>query len=206
MLDIHEDYHVHSNYNDHSAADLTVTNALNRAEEIGLKTLAFTEHVRRSSLWIPKYIQEIANIRKRSKTNVVIGFETKILSDGSIDCLEKYSETYLIIASFHTVYLNKKTWLNALLKAIENPHVNIIGHLAPEVTFIIDNREIEYIANQIVQHKKIVEINAKYHRPPKEWILSFKDKGVRFHLGSDAHSLSDIGQFEKVSDLISLID
>ncbi|HYZ65991.1 MAG TPA: PHP domain-containing protein, partial [Nitrososphaeraceae archaeon] len=91
-LDILEDYHVHSSYNDHSASDLTVKNALDRAAEVGLKTLAFTEHVRRSSSWVPQYIQEIKNLRESSMTNVIIGFEAKILSDGSIDCLEEYSE------------------------------------------------------------------------------------------------------------------
>ena len=205
-LDILEDYHVHSSYNDHSALDLTVKNALDRAAEVGLKTLAFTEHVRRSSSWVPQYIQEIKNLRESSMTNVVIGFEAKILSDGSIDCLEEYSEAYFIIASFHSVYSDKKKWMDALIKTIENPHVNVIGHLAPEPTFHIDGGEIDFIASKIVLHQKIVEINAKYHRPPRDWILSFREKGVRFHLGSDAHSVSEIGRFEKVSDLIRLLD
>ena len=205
-LDILEDYHVHSSYNDHSALDLTVKNALDRAAEVGLKTLAFTEHVRRSSSWVPQYIQEIKNLRESSMTNVVIGFEAKILSDGSIDCLEEYSEAYFIIASFHSVYSDKKKWMYALIKTIENPHVNVIGHLAPEPTFHIDGGEIDFIASKIVLHQKIVEINAKYHRPPRDWILSFREKGVRFHLGSDAHSVSEIGRFEKVSDLIRLLD
>ena len=205
-LDILEDYHVHSSYNDHSALDLTVKNALDRAAEVGLRTLAFTEHVRRSSSWVPQYIQEIKNLRESSMTNVIIGFEAKILSDGSIDCLEEYSEGYFIIASFHSVYSDKKKWMDALLKTIENPNVNVIGHLAPEPTFHIDGGEIDFIASRIVLHEKIVEINAKYHRPPRDWILSFREKGVRFHLGSDAHSLSEIGRFEKVSDLIRLLD
>ena len=205
-LDILEDYHVHSSYNDHSALDLTVKNALDRAAEVGLKTLAFTEHVRRSSSWVPQYIKEIKNLRESSMTNVIIGFEAKILSDGSIDCLEEYSEAYFIIASFHSVYSDKEKWMEALIKTIENPHVNVIGHLAPEPTFHLDDGEIDFIASRIVLHEKIVEINAKYHRPPKDWILSFREKGVRFHLGSDAHSISEIGRFEKVSDLIRLLD
>jgi putative hydrolase len=205
MLDIHEDYHVHSSYNDHSASDLTIKNALNRATEMGLKTLAFAEHVRRSSTWVPAYIQEINNLREHSNTNVIIGFEAKILSDGSIDCLETYSRHYMIIASFHTSYQDKKMWTNALMKAVENPDVNIIGHLAPEESFVINNREVEFLASKIVENNKIVEINAKYHRPPPNWILTFRDKGVNFSLGSDAHSISEIGQFDSISDLISLV-
>ena len=57
-----------------------------------------------------------------------------------------------------------------------------------------------------MKNKKIIELNAKYHRPPQEWILLFKKQGVKFHLGSDAHSLQDIGRFEKISDLISLVN
>ena len=205
MLDTKEDYHVHSSYNDHSASDLTVKNALDTAEKIGLRTLAFTEHVRRSSTWIPHYIQEIRLLSERSKINVITGFEAKILPDGSIDCLENYSRTYMIIASFHTFYPDKKIWMNALVKTVENPDVNIIGHLAPEKTFSLSIREIESLASKIVENEKVVEINAKYHRPPGDWILIFKDKGVKFRLGSDAHSPSEIGQFGRISDLISIV-
>ena len=204
MLDLKEDYHVHSNYNDHSCPDLTVKNALETAEKLGLRTLAFTEHVRRSSTWLPQYIQEISSHSKRSKVNVITGFEAKILPDGSIDCPEDYSRMYMVIASFHTPYLDKKIWMNALANAIENPDIDIIGHLAPEATFTLDKYEIDSLASKIVENGKIVEINAKYHRPPRDWILIFKERGVNFQLGSDAHSLSEIGQFGKIKDLISL--
>jgi putative hydrolase len=204
VLDPKEDYHVHSSYNDHSSSDLTVKNALETAEKLGLRTLAFTEHVRRSSTWVPKYIQEIGSYSQRSRVNVITGFEAKILPDGSIDCLEDYSRTYMVIASFHTPYPDKKIWMKVLAKAIENPDVNIIGHLAPEATFTLDKYEIDSLASKIVEKEKIVEINAKYHRPPRDWILIFKERGVNFQLGSDAHSLSEIGQFGKIKDLISL--
>jgi putative hydrolase len=206
VLDTKEDYHVHSSYNDHSAPDLTVKSVLETAQKLGLRTLAFTEHVRRSSAWIPQYIQEIRSYIEISKINVITGFEAKILPDGSIDCLEDYSRAYLIIASFHNAYQDKKIWVNALAKTIENPDVNVIGHLAPETAFTLNKKEIESLASKIVECEKIVEINAKYHRPPADWIPIFKDKGVRFQLGSDAHSLSEIGQFGRVSDLISLAE
>lgn len=206
MLDTKKDYHVHASYNDHSAPDLTVKNALDTAERLGLRTLAFTEHVRRSATWVPQYVQDVKLHSKRSKIDVILGFEAKILPDGSIDCLENYSRTYMIIASFHNVYQEKRIWMNALVKTIENPDVNVIGHLAPEAAFTLNRTEVESIADKIVENEKIVEINAKYHRPPGDWILIFKDKGVRFHLGSDAHSLSEIGQFGRVSDLISLAE
>ncbi|MFL6367285.1 MAG: hypothetical protein ACJ72T_01875 [Nitrososphaeraceae archaeon] len=137
---------------------------------------------------------------------IISGFEAKILEDGSINCLEEYSRNHFLIASFHNIYNDKQVWINALKKAIENPYVNVIGHIAPEPTFTLQSSEVDELAHLIAKNKKIVEINAKYHRPPSDWILIFKKRGVKFHLGSDAHCLQQIGQFGSVSDLISLVD
>jgi putative hydrolase len=205
-LNLKEDYHVHCNYNDHSEPDLTIRNVVKRAEDLGLRTLAFTEHVRSTSSWIQDYLSEIDLFIKHQKIKIIAGFEAKILKDGSIDCPKQYSNKYLVIASFHNSFNNKKIWMNALQKAIENPDVDIIGHLAPEPAFKVERNEIDLLASIIADKKKIVEINAKYHRPPADWIHVFKSRGVKFQLGSDAHALRDVGQFDRISDLISLVD
>jgi putative hydrolase len=206
MLSTKEDYHIHCNYNDHSSPDLTVSNVVKYAENLGLKVIAFAEHVRKTSDWIPKYLDEIERISSSSSNSpkVIPGFEAKILIDGSIDCPEKYADKYFLIASFHTRYDDKQVWLHALEKAIENPNVDVIGHIAPEPSFTLELNEVDQLANLIVENNKIVELNVKYHRPPKEWIQTFRKNNVRFHLGSDAHSLDEIGKFEKISDLIAL--
>jgi histidinol phosphatase-like PHP family hydrolase len=205
-LNLKEDYHVHCNYNDHSAPDLTIKNAIRQANRIGLETLAFTEHVRKNSEWVPKYLRELEFYDNNSTIRIVHGFEAKILEDGSIDCPEQYSKDYFLIASFHTKYNSKKIWVNALKKAIENPDVNVIGHIAPECSFALDRTEVDELASLMVKNKKIVELNAKYHRPPNDWVVILKKKGVTLHLGSDAHSLEEIGRYQKISDLILLAD
>ena len=176
------------------------------AERIGLETLAFTEHVRKNSKWISKYLKELDFYDNNSSMKILHGFEAKILEDGSIDCPAQYSKDYFLIASFHTKYNSKKIWINALEKAIENPDVNVIGHIAPESSFTLESREVDQLASLMVKNKKIVELNAKYHRPPDDWLVIFKKKGVTLHLGSDAHSLEEIGQYQKISDLIFLVD
>lgn len=207
MLNIKEDYHIHCNYNDHSDINLTVKNIIDRAEELKLQTIAFTEHVRRTSSWIEQYLEEVNSFSKNTKIKVLRGFEAKILENGELDCPNKYlSKEYFLIASFHTKYLIKDVWLNALLKAIQNPRVSVIGHLAPEDTFELTTKEIEYIAEEIVNYNKIVEINAKYKRPPINLLEIFYDKGVKFHLGSDAHSLKDVGNYDRISTIINFLD
>ena len=209
-MDKDQDYHVHCNYNDHSASDLTIKNIIAWAEKIGLRVIALTEHVRRTSDWIPRYLDEIraetaAAAASSNKLKVIPGFEAKILRDGSIDCCEEYSKDYFIVASFHTIYGEKRIWIEALKSAIQNPDVDVIGHLAPEPTFDLNDEELSELASLIFSNHKIIELNAKYHRPPPRWLLKFKEHNIRFHLGSDAHSLEEIGNFSRISDLIAIV-
>jgi putative hydrolase len=203
-MNLKEDYHIHTNYNDHSASNLTVKNVVMEAERKGLEIIAITEHVRETSKWIPSYLIDISNYIQKTNVKVIPGFEAKILSDGNIDCREEIARDYFIIASFHTKYHDKAIWINALTKAIENKYVNVIGHLSPESSFQIDSKEIEEFAELLIKHGKIVEINAKYHMPPESWIKIFIKRGVKFHLGSDAHSLNEIGNYESIIKLIKL--
>ncbi len=203
-MNLKEDYHVHTNYNDHSDSNLTVKNVVIEAERKGIEIIALTEHVRESSEWIHNYLNDIANCKKKTKVKVIPGFEAKILSDGNIDCREDIARDYFIIASFHTKYYDKAIWINALKKVIENKYVNVIGHLAPESSFQINTEEIEEFAKLLSKHDKIVEVNAKYKRPPENWVKLFIKRGVKFHLGSDAHSLSEIGNYASIIKLIKL--
>ena len=205
MLNIKEDFHVHTSYNDHSAPDLNVVSAVKYAESIGLRTLAFTEHVRRESNWIDSYVNEIETNNTKPNLKLITGFEAKILRDGSIDCPPKYSADYFVIASFHTIYGNKEIWMNAIKNAIQNPDVDVIGHLAPEPTFSLDKDELIEICQLLKDHGKIVELNAKYNRPPMDWVLKFKKYNVEFHLGSDAHSLNEIGEFNRILKLVEAV-
>lgn len=147
---------MHCNYNDHSSSDLTIQNVIAEAENKGLESLAITEHVAKASDWVPNYLEEIDTVKAHSRHNLEIipGFEAKILQDGSIDCLDRYAYEYFMIASFHTTYADKHVWFKALERTIENPSVDVIGHLAPESSFSLDRREVEGLANLIVSNKE----------------------------------------------------
>jgi len=205
LVNIKEDFHVHTSYNDHSSPNLNIASAVEYADSIGLKTLAFTEHVRKESNWVDSYVNEIERNNTKRNLKLITGFEAKILRDGSIDCLPRYSADYFVIASFHTIYGNKEIWMNAIKSVIKNPDVNVIGHLAPESTFSLKNEELVEICQLLKEHGKIVELNAKYNRPPLDWVLKFKEYGVEFHLGSDAHSLNEIGEFSRILKLVQLV-
>ena len=207
MLNIKEDYHIHCNYNDHSSKDLTVENIIKQANALKLQKIAFTEHVRTTSDWTENYLAEINRFKNTSDIDILKGFEAKILPNGYVDCPQDYlNKNYFIIASFHTKYHEKETWYNALIKAIRNENVNVIGHLAPEPGMSLSFNELKIIAEEIKSNDKIIELNAKYKRPPFEFIKVFKEFGIKFHLGSDAHSLNQIGNFDGIKNLINFIE
>ncbi|HUU48881.1 MAG TPA: PHP domain-containing protein [Nitrosopumilaceae archaeon] len=204
-LNTKEDYHIHSNFNDHSPSNLSIKNIVKRMEKINLDKIAITEHIRKSSDWIEDYLNQIETYGNKK---IITGFEAKILPDGTPNCLNKYQKNYFIIASFHNLFHDKKKWLQALERIICNSNVDVIGHLGPwhDEDIKITEDEINYLSHLIVDQEKIIEINAKYEWPKKSWIKIFKKNGVKFHLGSDAHKLEDIGQFDRISDLINIVN
>jgi len=207
LLNQKEDNHIHCNYNDHSSKDLTVDNIIKRAKDLQLQKIAFTEHVRASSDWTEKYLEELKTYENTTPIKILKGFEAKILPDGNVDCpLDYLNKDYFIIASFHTKYQDKEKWYKALIKTIRNENVNVIGHLAPDIGISLEKKEIDCLGEEINSNNKIVEINAKYKRPPLEFIKSFKEQGIRFHLGSDAHSLSEIANYNGIKNLINFIE
>lgn len=206
MLDLKKDYHVHSNYNDHSPRELSIEKVTTYAEKINLKTLAITEHVRKSSDWIPRYLEEIDRVISSGiKITIISGFEAKILKDGTVDFPSEY-EGFFLIASFHTIFPNKQEWLSALKSTITLPFVRVIGHLAPETSFDLTDNELIELSQLLKSYDKTVEINAKYRRPPMKWLRIFKENNVKFHLGSDAHNLDEIGNFKSITNLIDFIN
>ena len=206
MLNMKEDLHIHCNYNDHSSKDLTIPNIINKSESIGLERIAITEHVRKNSEWTKKYLGELNYYIPKTRIKILRGFEAKILADGEVDCPAEYlNNEYFIIASFHTKYTKEK-WYEALINAIKNPNVDVIGHLAPEIDFKVNEFELRNLAELVVANGKKIEINSKYIRPPIEFLKIFKEFGVKFHLGSDAHAINDIGNFNRIKNLINLIE
>jgi histidinol phosphatase-like PHP family hydrolase len=77
------DYHLHTRFSD---GESTIDQYVQAAEERGIKEIAFTDHVWRSSEWVSDYVSKIHDARQR--TNVVLhaGVEAKIVDEnGRVD-------------------------------------------------------------------------------------------------------------------------
>jgi DNA polymerase (family 10) len=98
-----------------------------------------------------------------------------------------------VIASVHTRYgMNERQMTDRVLKALEDPHLTILGHptgrlLLTREPFAIDMGEVIARAGQL---GVAVELNADPHRLDIDWRLCriARRHGTLVSIGPDAHS------------------
>jgi len=80
-------FHMHTTYTD---GQLAVGDYFNAALDHRLDRLIFLEHIRRSPLYpVPEFIREVRMNVTEARVEAHIGFETKILPDGTLDISEE---------------------------------------------------------------------------------------------------------------------
>ena len=158
---------------DHSKA-LAMANGLDEA-----RTVAFAKHVRK--------------IGDKLGIHVFSGIECDILRDGSLDLADDaLAELDLVIGSVHSnMNLEAAEMTDRLLRAVENPHIRILGH--PTGRLLLQREGYPYdfdrVAAAAVKNGVWLEINASPERLDLHGplIRSAKAKGARFTISTDAH-------------------
>ena len=137
---------------------------------------------------------------KKSNINFTIlhGCETNILSDGSLDISNKIlAQLDYVVAGIHSqMKMSQAEMTQRLLKAIQNPNIDIISH----PTGRLINKRGEYLINlekilkAAKKYRTILEVNSSPVR------LDFNDKdikkaiklGVRLVINTDSHQLDQL--------------
>jgi HisJ family histidinol phosphate phosphatase len=148
MITINYDMHIHTEYCGH-APEMTIRALCARADELGLKTVAITDHIfEPEDLYIISRIREELS-RTEHNCRVIIGAEVDVDSqydDGRLVTDETTGIDYLI-AGFHYIptvgnYPFKpedctlepeqflKHWRKAMLGIVSNPRVSTLAHPA----------------------------------------------------------------------------
>ncbi|MBC7563674.1 MAG: DNA polymerase/3'-5' exonuclease PolX [Gemmatimonadaceae bacterium] len=129
---------------------------------------------------------------------VLKGVEADILPCGTVDfgapLLDRFE---YVIASVHTRFgMNATQMTDRVLKAMEDPHVTIIGHptgrlLLTREPYAID---IPRVLQRAAQLGVAVELNADPHRLDLDWrsCRAARAAGVQVELGPDAHSIAGL--------------
>ncbi len=198
------DSHTHTIASGH--AYNTMNEMVQAAADKGLELLGITEH----GIAMPGTCHEyhFTNLKVLSRQmagiEVMFGTEANIMDyDGTIDMPEKLlREMDVVIASQHLPCIrpgSRKENTAAVIGAIKNPYVNIIGH-PDDGRFPLDYEEVVRAAKE---YHVLLEVNntsmsaLNYRQNSRENYLTMLELCSRFEtpviLNSDAHWSGDIG-------------
>jgi DNA polymerase (family 10) len=204
LKDIKAELHSHSTWSD---GKLSIKEMAVAAMKRGYKLLAITDHT--NSLGItqgmnPEDVREqrneIAEISKELADGICIiqGAEVEIKSDGSLDYADEVlAELDIVIASLHSSLRQPREKITErLIRAMHNPHVDIIGH--PSGRLLPDREgadlDMDAVLKAAVDTGVALEINAHPARLDLDDIHAKRatEMGIKLSINTDAHSDADM--------------
>jgi DNA polymerase (family 10) len=193
------DLHTHTNLTDGLAS---LEDMVARASELGYRYFAITDHA--PNLYMQRMTEDkilaqrarIDRLRPTYPTMELLhGTELNIDPDGEVDWDAEFLSGFdLTVASVHSHFSQSKDEMTArVIKAIENPYVDIIGHLT---TRQIGKRppvdlDLEAVFEAAGRTGTALEINSHPDRLDlsDEHVLWARRHGVRFAVDTDAHAV-----------------
>ena len=130
---------------------------------------------------------------QNSKFKILRGCEANIMADGSIDIKdESLAKLDYVIAGVHSqMKMTKEKMTERIIKAMKNPHVDIISHPTGRILKQRDEYEIDFdkILTVAKETGAILEINANPYRLDlnDKNIRKAKEIGIKMIINSDAH-------------------
>lgn len=198
--DIQADLHMHTTWSD---GKLSVREMAEEAKRRGRKYIVITDHSAYSAiangLNAERLLQQQQEVRQVDAGmgpdfRVFHGVEMDIRSDGTLDLPDEVlAQLDFVIASLHfSLQQERSVITRRVLNAIENPHVDLIGHLRGQ---LIEQREpadldIDAVFAAAKKHGTALEINANPMRLDMDAQLARRavEMGIPIAIDTDAHS------------------
>ena len=188
----------------------SIEEMIKEAIKLGLEYIAITDHTKSLAMTsglnekgLTKQGKEIDKLNKKyKKFKILKSAEVNILKDGKLDIKDEVLKKLDVVGiAVHSNFkMSKKDMTERIIKAIKNPHVDILFHPTGR---LINQRppcqvDIEKIIRVAKTNNIILEINASYKR------LDLKDEhiriavkaGVKLSISSDAHNLIRLRHLE----------
>ncbi|GIU99695.1 MAG: DNA polymerase/3'-5' exonuclease PolX [Actinomycetota bacterium] len=196
--DIRGDLHTHTNLTDGLA---TLEQMLEAAARRGYAYYAVTDHapnLAMQRMTDEKMLEQRRRLRalqaRYPKMTLLHGSELNIDPEGGVDWPPEFLEGFdVCVASVHSHFNQPKDAMTRrLIRAMENPHVHIIGH--PTARLIGRREPIEFDLDEVFRAAArtgtALEINAFPDRLDlkDEHIAWARRYGVRFAVDTDAHA------------------
>lgn len=197
--DLFGDLHMHSTWSDGTASILEMAQA---AREFGYEYIVITDHSQSLAITnglsperIVQQRYEIINANAKFDDFAVLqGAEVEIKLDGSLDYEDDLlAKLDVVVASMHTqIRGDRDTVTRRMLSAIQNPHVDVIGHMTNRLLGRRDGADldIDAVLRAAAEHGTILEINSQVDRldlDPTYARLAL-EYGCFLSIDSDSHS------------------
>ena len=201
--DLRGDLHSHTSYSDGAASVLEMATA---ARDMGYEFLGLTDHS--VSLSVTQGPDEEGLRRKKEEIDrameeldgftILAGSEVDIFKDGSLDYNEEILEWLdLVIAAVHTHFgLDEKEMTERVVKAVSNPHVDILAHPTGR---LINEREpyaldMNAVVEACAENGVALELNSFPDRLDITDTVcrQAKETGVKVAIDTDSHHPSHL--------------
>ena len=172
------------------------------AQELGLQYLGIADHSKSSyqahGLETDRLLAQLEEIKALNETfgghfRIFAGSEVDIHKDGTLDFPDHLLERLdYVVASVHSSFsLTEAEMTKRLIRAMENPHVTMLGHLTGRMLLARDAYAVNIpaIIEAAAATGTLIELNANPRRLDMDWRWwpLAKEKGVRCVINPDAH-------------------
>ena len=199
LEDIRGDLHSHTDWSD---GKLTLEQLVEGARAKGYEYLNVTDHSPAvgfgMGLDAGRLRKQIERVRALAETldgfTLLVGAEVDILKDGSLDYSDELmAELDVVVASLHASHrLSEADQTKRLCSAMENPHVDIIGHptgrmLGRREAYPMD---MEAVIGKAAETGTVLEVSGQPRRLDLRdvYVRMAVDAGVKLAVDTDAHS------------------
>ena len=206
LADIRGDLHMHTAATD--GRD-TIRQMAEAAIARGLKYIAITDHSKNlamtNGLDDKRALAHIRAIRKvdaemEGKIRVLPGIEVDILADGALDLDDStLAQMEIVVASVHSLFSQPVEEMTArVLRALENPHVRILGH--PTGRKVLSREGYAIYIDTILKRAAELGVAVEHNANPARADLSdlnlriAKQYGCKIVVDTDAHSTEELDQ------------
>jgi DNA polymerase (family 10) len=203
LRDIKGDLQMHTTASD---GKNSIEQMAEAARALGHEYIAITDHSKAvtvaNGLDDRRMSEHIKHLRAADKKNlgirVLVGAEVDILKDGKLDYSDETLEQLdVVVCSVHSYFnLDRAAMTERMLKAIENPYTQIIGHPTGRLLLKRDglDYDMEKILDACAKHGVVMECNSYPDRLDlKEVYLRMcKERGVKVAISTDSHSTNNL--------------
>ncbi|MEU0126521.1 PHP domain-containing protein [Streptomyces sp. NPDC006289] len=198
---IRGDCHLHSDWSDGGSP---VAEMGRTAIELGHEWAVLTDHSPRltvanglSTERLLRQLSLVAELNERwAPFRLLTGIECDILADGSLDQEAEVLERLdVVVVSVHSkLRMDAPAMTERMLKAVRNPHADVLGHCTGRLLGGKKRPESEFDADRVfaacAEGGTAVEINCRPERldPPRDLLRKAVSSGALFSIDTDAHA------------------